>query len=310
MFTLTFFTASLVAEAQPTGKVYRIGRLTEGVLPVTPLLEALRGLGYVDGHNLVIEQRHAATREQLPALAAELVAQQVDLIVTHGTPATRAAKQATTTVPIVFLLSADPVQTGLVASFARPGGNLTGFCSVTQEDKRLALLKEAVPGVVRVACLCRRNPDPTSPWAQTVAAAPRLGLELVDIAVQGPHDFDHFFAAARHAGADAVLVPDAADFMSHLRHLGELAIQSRLPAVGPRRPFVEAGGLLSYARKEGEHVARAAAQIDKILRGATPADLPVEQPLRFELVVNLKTAKALGLTLSPQFLFQAEEVIQ
>ena len=309
MCTLSMLVAPRIAEAQPTGKFPRIGLLTEGVLPMTRFLEALHVLGYVDAHNLLIERRHAETREQLPALAAELVMRQVDLIVTVGTPATRAAKQATTTVPIIFILAADPVQSGLVASLARPGGNLTGFTSGLQTDKQLEILKEAIPGVARVACPCQRDPEDPG-WAQIVDAARGLGLEIQDIAVQGPEDFESFFAAARSAGADAVLVPDVAWFTRHLRRLGELAAQSRLPAVGYQRTFVEAGGLLSYARKEGENVARAAAQVAKILQGGTPADLPVEQPMRFELVINLKTAQALGLTISPLLLFRADEVIR
>ena len=295
---------------QPTGKVYRIGRLTEGVKPVPPpFLEAMRLLGYVDGHNLFIEQRHAETREQLPALAAELVTRQVDLIMTSGTAATRAAKQATATIPIFFTLGSDPVQSGLVASFARPGGNLTGFAVGLYEDKMLEILKEAVPGMVRVACTLRRNPaNPI--WARIEEAARGLGLEILDIAVQGPADFDRFFTEARRAGADAVLVHNAAWFLPHLTRLGELAAQSRLPAIGYNRRFVEAGGLLSYGRKEEYALRIAATYVDKLLQGAKPGDLPVDQLLQFELVINLKTAKALGLTISPTLLFQADEVIK
>ena len=250
-FTLSLLVAPLVAEAQPTGKVYRIGWLTEGVRPVSPsFLEAMRVRGYVDGHNLFIERRHAETREQLPTLAAELVALKVDLIATSGTPATRAAQQATMTIPIVFGLSADPVQSGLVASWAQPGGNLTGIVSGLYDDKQLEILKAAVPGIVRVACLCPRNlGNPFS--AQITDAARGLGLELLDIAVSEPNDFDRFFAEARRAGADAVFVCNTAWFLPHLTRLGELAAQSRLPAIGYNRRFTEAGGLLSYAR-EGE----------------------------------------------------------
>ena len=307
-FTLSILTTFSVVEAQPTGKVYRIGLLTEGTR-MTALLEALRVLGYIDGHNLVLEQRHAERPEQLPAFAAELVTRQVDLIVTVGTPATRAAKQATTTVPIVFTLSADPVQSELVASLARPGVNLTGYTSGVQTDKMLEILKEAVPGIVRVAC--PRRSDPTDPfWVQAVDAARVLGLELQAIDVQGPDDFERFFAAAPSVGADAILVHDEARFSPHLARLGQLAAQSRLPAIGFRRQFAEGGGLLAYSRKQGENISRMAAQVDKILKGAQPADIPVERPIRFELVINLKTAQTLGLTIPPVLLFQADEVLK
>ena len=273
-------------------------------------LEAMRVRGYVDGHNLFIERRHAETREQLPTLAAELVALKVDLIATSGTPATRAAQQATMTIPIVFGLSADPVQSGLVASWAQPGGNLTGIVSGLYDDKQLEILKAAVPGIVRVACLCPRNlGNPFS--AQITDAARGLGLELLDIAVSEPNDFDRFFAEARRAGADAVFVCNTAWFLPHLTRLGELAAQSRLPAIGYNRRFTEAGGLLSYAREGGKDGPRiAATYIDKLLQGAKPGDLPVQQPMQFELVINLKTAKALGLTIPPTLLFQADEVIK
>jgi putative tryptophan/tyrosine transport system substrate-binding protein len=300
----------LATAVQLAGKVYRIGCLAERRVPLPDpsWLEAMRVLGY-EGHTLVFECRNAETREQLPALAAELVTRQVDLLVTLGTPATQAAKQATSTLPIVFSLAADPVQSGLVASFARPGGNLMGIARGLYEDKLLDLLKEAVPGIRRVACPCRTDPRDSS-WAQLVGAARGLGLEILDIAVHGPNDFEHFFTAARRAGADAVLVHNVAWFRSHLPRLGELAAQSRLPAISFDRRFAEAGGLLSYARQQGDYVPRLFVLVDKILKGAKPADLPVEQPTAFELVINLKTAQALGLTIPPTLLFQADEVIQ
>jgi putative tryptophan/tyrosine transport system substrate-binding protein len=269
----------------------------------------MRVLGYVEGHHLFFEQRHAETREQLPALAAELVTHKVDLIVTNGTPATLAAKQATTIIPIVFSLNADPVQSGLVASFARPGGNLTGFALDLYGDKLLEILKEAVPGSGRVACPCRGNLQPQH-WARIVDAARGLGLEILDTAVHGPDDFDHFFAAAQSAGADALLVPNVGWFSPHLTRLGELAAQRRLPAIGGARRFAEAGGLLSYRRKREDIDRIAATYVDKLLQGAKPGDLPVEQPMQFELVINLTTAKTLGITIPPTLLFQADKVIQ
>jgi putative ABC transport system substrate-binding protein len=309
-FTLSLLAASLVAEAQPTGQVYRIGWLSQDVRPDEPsILEALRMFGYVEGHNLFLERRYAEKGEHLPALAAELVTRKVDLMLTFGTAATRAAQQATSTIAIVFYLGLDPVQTGLVTSYARPGGNLTGVAVGLYSDKQLAILKEVVPGMVRVACPLRRNPESPT-WVQIADAARGLGLEILDIAVPGPDGFDDFFAAARRAGADAVIVPNITWFLPHLRRLGELAAQSRLPAIGFRRPFTEGGGLLSYGQKPGETISSVAAQVDKLLKGAKPADLPVLQPMRFELVINLKTAKALGLTMPPVVLFQADEVLQ
>jgi putative tryptophan/tyrosine transport system substrate-binding protein len=304
---LSLLVAPLAAEAQPAGKVYRIGCLAERTeLPEPSLGEAMRSLGYED-HKLFFECRNAETREQLSALAAELVTRQVDLILTFGTPAAQAAKQATTTIPIVFNLAADPVQSGLVASFARPGGNLTGIARGVYEDKLLEILKEAIPGIRRVACPCPRD----LPFGARIGdAARRLGLEILAIAVSGPKDIDHFFVAARRAGADAMLVPNVAWFSQHLPRFGALAAQSQLPAIGFRRDFAESGGLLSYARLQGDTFPRLAVLVDKILQGSKPADLPVEQPMRFELVINLKTAQALGITIPPTLLFQATEILR
>jgi putative tryptophan/tyrosine transport system substrate-binding protein len=277
---LSLLVAPLAAEAQPAGKVYRIGCLAERTeLPEPSLGEAMRSLGYED-HKLFFECRNAETREQLSALAAELVTRQVDLILTFGTPAAQAAKQATMTIPIVFNLAADPVQSGLVASFARPGGNLTGIARGVYEDKLLEILKEAIPGIRRVACPCPRD----LPFGARIGdAAPRLGLEILAI---------------------------VAWFSQHLPRFGALAAQSQLPAIGFRRDFAESGGLLSYARLQGDTFPRLAVLVDKILQGSKPADLPVEQPMRFELVINLKTAQALGITIPPTLLFQATEILR
>jgi len=300
------------AEAQPTGKVYRIGCLSEGRWASEPaILEALRGLGYVEGHNLVVERRYAKQGEPLPALAAELVTHQMDLIMTNGTQAAQAAHQATTTIPIVFILGTDPVWSGLIASYARPGGNLTGMAFGLYADKQLALLKEALPGLARVAFLRdSADPTPNPAWVQFVDMARGLGVEILAMAVDGPEGFDNFFAAARRAGADAVLVPPLPWLPPHLMHLGELAAQHHFPAIGQRRNFAEGGGLFSFGHKPEEIRARVAAQVDKLLKGAKPADLPVEHPMRFELVINLKTAHALGLTMPPTLLLQADEVIK
>ena len=307
---LGIFMAPLAVEAQQAGKVYRIGWLAEGVRPDEPaILEALRMLGYVEGDNLFCERRYAEKKEHLPALAAELVTRKVDLMLTFGTAATRVAQQATSTIAIVFYLGSDPGRSGLVASSARPGGNLTGVAVGLYGDKQLAILKEAVPGIVRVACPFQRQPE-NPDWVQFADAAQKLGLELLHIAVPAPDDFDDFFAAARRAGADAVFIPNNTWFLPHLMRLGEITAQSRLPAIGFRRPFAEGGGLLSFGQKPGESISSVAAQVDKLLKGAKPADLPVLQPMKFELIINLKTAQALGLTIPPTLLFQADEVIK
>jgi len=298
------------AEAQPTGKVYRIGFLSEAVWPRVPvILEALRGLGYIEGHNLVVERRAAQQGEPLSALAAALVTHQVDLIMTSGTRASQAAHQATTTIPIVFILGSDPVRSGLISSYARPGGNLTGVVFGNYPDKQLALLKEAFPGLVRVACPCRGNPE-NPDWVEFAHAAQGLGLEIVDRDVQEPDDFAAFLVEVRRAGAAAVSVGNAPRFAARLAWLGALTAQSHFPAIGPHRRFAEGGGLLSFGQNPEETNARAAAQVDKLLKGAKPADLPVEHPMRFELVINLKTAQALGLTMPPTLLLQADKVIR
>jgi putative tryptophan/tyrosine transport system substrate-binding protein len=308
----TLLVAPLAAEAQPPTKVYRVGSLRVGTsIPEdsAQFREEMRRLGYVPDHDLFFEPAWAETAEQLPARAAELVARKVDLIMSFGTRATRAAQQATATIPILFIVDNDPVQSGLVAGYARPGGNLTGLVRGSYEDKLLELLKEAVPGVVRVACPCRhRGPSPH------LDAARRLGLELLDLDGLALQDFDaqhpealeRFFSAAQRAGADAILGPDV--IARHHGRLGELAAQSRLPAIASRRRFAASGGLLAYEAQWD--ASQGPALVDKILKGRKPADIPVEQPMKFALVINLQTAKALGLTIPPTLLFQATEVIR
>ena len=275
--------APLDGEAQQTGKVYRIGELREGpALPPKPFADAMREVGWVEGQNFRIERRNASRREQLPVLAAELVQLKVDLILTSGTPATRAAKEATKTIPVVFNLAGDPVETGLVASFARPGGNLTGFALGVPDDKLLEVLKEAIPGVLHVAYPAAE--EAPRRHARLSAAARVLGLGVQGIAVRRPADFDRFFEAAKRQGAGAALVWNVAWFRPYLERLGAAAEKSQLPAIGYDRQFAESGGLLSYGPTPLQNVPRLAAQIDKILKGARPADLPVEQPTKFELV--------------------------
>ena len=310
MAALSLLAAPLAAEVQEAAKVYRIGELRQGPsLPSKPFTDAMRELGWIEGQHFKVERRNADRQDQLPALAAELLRLKVDLILAGGTPATRAAKAATKTIPIVFSLADDPVGSGLVASFARPGGNLTGFTAGVYDEKLLEVLKGTVPGAMRVAYAAPAQESGTRP-ERLNAAARVLGVEIRPIVVQGPKDFDRFFASARDLGSDAVLVPNVAWFRPHLERIGFAAAKSHLPAIGYDRGFAQSGGLLSYGPAPLQNVPRIAAQVDKILKGAKPGDLPVEQPTRFEFVINLKTAKALGLTIPPAVLARADEVIQ
>jgi putative ABC transport system substrate-binding protein len=251
--------------------------------------------------------------ERLPALAAELVGLQVNVIVTWGTPAALAAQHATRTIPIVFTAVADPVLSGLVTSFARPGGNITGVTHIPSEldTKRLELLKEAVPHASRVGVLW--NPD-FPPNVETVSelkrAAQTLRVELHLVAYRGPHELEGAVAALRRDGAEALFVMPHPTTSGHATRLAALAATHQLPAIAPYRDFAEAGGLMAYGGLFADMYRRAPALVDKILKGAKPSDVPVERPVRFELVVNLKTAQALGLTLPPVVLFRADEVIQ
>jgi putative ABC transport system substrate-binding protein len=283
-----------------------------------PFLEAfrqgLRDLGYLEGQNIMFEWRYAEGRpEHLPALAAELVHRQVAVLVTSSTQATLAAKHATTTIPIVFVDLADPVQTGLVASFARPGGNLTGLTIVAEElhGKRLELLQEALPGLTRVAVLW----NPANPAGATFPrdmerVARVLGLTLHLQAVSKAEELDTAFAAVRQARAEALVVPPDGVFNLHRATIAAFAAQHRLPAIYPNRLYLDAGGLMAYGPSYPDQWRRAALYVDKILKGAKPADLPVEQPTKFELVINLTTAEALGLTIPSTVLFQADAVLR
>ena len=307
--TLRTLCVPRAAGAQQGERVYRIGLLSEGAHPLSkPLADALRELGWTEGKNLKFERRSADRGDQLPSFAAELVRLKVDLILTNGTRAARAAKEATKAIPIVFNLGEDPVVNGLVASFPRPGGNLTGFVVGLYDEKALEVLKEALPALRHVAYPAAAGPG--GRFAGLHSAARALGVEIQGIPVQGPSDLDGFFAAARRAGAGAVLVENIAWFRPYLERIGAASVKSRLPAIGYYRQFAEAGGLLSYGPTQFENVPRLAAQIDKILKGAKPADLPVEQPTKFDLVINLKTAKALSLTIPPSLLGRADDIIQ
>jgi len=274
----------------------------------------MRALGYVEGQNLVLEYRAAAGHyERFPDLAAELVRLKVDVLMMGSTPAALAAKHATTTIPIVMVAMGDPVGSGLVASLARPGGNITGSSGLQPEvvGKQLEFLKAVLPTVSRVAVLWNpANPVAALMVREADVAAQALGVQLHLLAARGPDAFDSAFAAMTSAHAGALLILADPMFLQHRRRLAALAATSRLPTIHNVRAFVEAGGLLCYGVSQPDQWRRAATYVDKILKGAKPADLPVEQPTKFELIINLKTAEALGLTIPPTLLFQADEVIR
>ncbi len=315
LVALVLVVSPALAEAQSAGKVYRIGLLSGASAPPPvyhpAFLKALRDLGYEPGRNLILEERYAGGTERLPALAAELAGLNVDLIVTIGTPAARAAKAATRTIPVVFAIQANPVGRGLVASLAHPGGNLTGLTATPEdlEDKRLELLKEVVPRASRLAYLRDANYGPAT-WVASWAAPRVLGLKVQLLEVKGPGDFAGAFQAATKGRADVLVVEETPFTDVHFRELADLAAKSRLPAIAAKRTFVEAGLLMSYGVDLAVGGERHAVFVDKILKGAKPADVPVEQAHKFELVVNLKTARTLGLTMPPSVLARADEVMQ
>ena len=311
----------VAAEAQQAAKVPRIGFLVGNLAPNPHLREALlqglRDLGYVEGRNVVIEYRDAEGKlERLPALAAELVALKVDVILAPGTLHALAVKQATKTIPIVVIGAADPVRSGLVTSLARPGGNVTGLSNLAPElvGKWLELLTQAVPGVSRLAVLWQpggqdeRTERDMLKAAEVAARA--LGVRLQFVEARGPADFDRAFSDMTRARAGALTVWSTPMFVSERRRLVDLAAKNRLPAVYPWREFVDAGGLMSYGANVADLYRRAATYVDKILKGTKPGDLPVEQATKFELVINLKTATALGITIPQSVLRRADEVIK
>jgi putative ABC transport system substrate-binding protein len=276
--------------------------------------QGLRGLGYVVGQNITIEYRWADGRnERLPDFAAELVNLQLDIIVTHGVVATRAVKQATTTIPIVIAAADDPLAAGLVPSLARPGGNITGLSVVTPDltEKRLQLLTELLPGRTRVAVLWNSgNPISEPELRKAEEAARSLGLQLQSLSVRDPGEFVSAFSSMKTERADAVVVLSDAMFFSQRKEIVDLATKNRLPLAAHLREFADAGGLMTYGPNVVDLHRRAAYFVDKILKGAKPGNLPVEQPTRFDLVINLKTAEALGLTLPQSVLMQATDVIR
>ena len=305
--------------AQQAMKVPRIGYLSGTSLSVNSarveaFRQGLHELGYVEGKNIVIEWRYAEGKlARLPALAAELVHLKVDVIVASAPPPTRSAKQATATIPIVMAYDDDPVGNGFVASLARPGRNITGLATLAPElsGKQLELLRQIVPKLSRVAVLGNAT-RPGSPQAlrEINLVSDALGLQLQFLEVGGPKDIEIAFRAASEERADAVLVMQTPVLISQRRQVADLAVKSRLPTIYGRPEYVEDGGLISYATSFTDLSRRAATYVDKILKGAKPGDLPVEQPTKFELVINLKTAKQIGLTIPPSVLARADKVIR
>jgi putative ABC transport system substrate-binding protein len=317
VLAILLLVAPFATEAQPTEKISRIGflrRTSPQPSDFEAFRQGLRELGHIEGQNIAIAQRYAnEVADRLPDLAAELVRLKVDLIVVDGTATARAAKAATQTIPIVFTLAVDPVGTGLVANFARPGGNVTGLTQMAPElnGKRLELLKDLVPGLSRVAVLLNpANPSVPLQLREIEAAAQALGVQLQVFEVRDPKEFDRAFSAMAEGRARALTPLTDAMFFSRRGRIVQLASKNRLPAIYEERRFVEAGGLMSYATSIPDLWRRAAAYADKILKGAKPGDLPVEQPTKFELIINLRTAKALGLTIPPSLLLQAHQIIE
>jgi len=307
--------APLAAEAEQARKMWRVGILgNENSAPWEAFRRPLGDLGYVGGRNLTMESRWSEGRtERLPALAIELIQLRVDVIVASGTQAVRAAKQATSTIPIVMAVSAHPDKIGLVESLARPGGNVTGLDNVGPDlkGKQLQLLKEVAPKVSRVAVLWNpANLVETFGFKEMVAAAAVIGVEIQSIDVRTPDDYLAAFATVTASRADALYAFGNPVNFKNRQLIADFALKSRLPSIYEERLFVESGGLMSYAPSFTDLFRRAATYVDKILKGAKPADLPVEQPTKYELLINLKTAKALGLTIPPSLLLRADQVIE
>jgi putative tryptophan/tyrosine transport system substrate-binding protein len=319
VLAIVFLTTVSLADAQQTGKIPRIGFLGTSPSAIAARIEAfrqgLRELGYVEGKNIFIEWRHVEGKpERMSELAAELVRLKVDIIITGGPPATRAAKEATVTIPIVMTQDTDPVGNGFVASLARPGGNITGLATLRPEirGKQLELLKEVIPKLSRVAVFGTSTaPGNAQSLKEIELVAKAFGVQLQYLDVLGPKDIETAFRAASKERAEAVLMMVAGTVAgAHRTEITDLAVKSRLPVIYPGRPSVEAGGLMTYGVNLNDLDRRAATYVDKILKGAKPADLPVEQPKKFELIINLKAAKQIGLTIPPNVLARADKVIK
>jgi putative ABC transport system substrate-binding protein len=308
--------AALPLPARAQGAPVRIPRI--GLMDDDPLWDnfrqGLRDLGYVENQNIAIEYRSAENNvDRLAQAARELVALPVDVIVVNGSLAARAAQQATSTIPIVMVMIGDPVRAGFVASLARPGGNMTGYSEISPDliGKRLALLKECVPALARVAFLW--NPDNASNraiWEALMGAIPTLGLQLISVPIRDADEFDGAFSAMMRGMPNAAVATNDPMIRRNMRQIIDFAATNRLPVIYQTKEFVAAGGLMSYGTDEPSMFRRGASYVHRILQGAKPADLPIEQPTRFELVINLKTAKALGLTTPETLLATADEVIQ
>jgi ABC-type uncharacterized transport system substrate-binding protein len=303
-----------LARAQPSSKIYRLGYLAPAPIPhlIDALVTKLREFGYIEGKNIKIEYRYGAT-ETLDALAAELVELHPDAIVTVATPPALAAKRATKTIPIVMATAGDPVRLGVVSSYARPGGNITGVTLYSTEltAKRLELFTEAVSGLKRIAFLANgKNIYNIFLWEETEPAARALGLEPHLFNMQEPGDLARIFMEMERKGANALVVLSDALFNSLRRQIVAQATEHRLPAMYEAREFVEDGGLISYGPDIAEMTRRSATFVDKVLKGINPADLPIEQPTRFELIVNLAAAKAIGATISTAVLLRADKIIE
>jgi putative tryptophan/tyrosine transport system substrate-binding protein len=306
------------AEAQQPGKVLHIGFLSSGASSASENIEVirqrLRELGYVEGKNIAFEYRGAEGKlDRFPALAAELVRLKVDVIVTQGTPAATAAKNATKTIPIIMSGGTDPVATGLVQSLARPGGNITGVTIMNEElaGKRLELLKETNPKVSRLGVLWNSaNPGAAVVFKQTQSAAQELSLSIESLEVKTVSDLQEAFGVASRSGVNGLVPLAAAPISNHLKLVADLAVKNRLPSIYDRSEFVEAGGLMSYGPNVTNMARRAATYVDKVLKGANPGDLPVERPTKFDFVINLKTAKQIGLTIPQSVLYRADKVIK
>jgi putative ABC transport system substrate-binding protein len=317
--TIALLAAPRAAEAQQAGKVYRIGMLgwrsiTLNAANLDAFRQALAALGYKEGHNLEIAYRSSDGRdERFPGLASELVGLKVDLIVSRGTPASLAAKNATQTIPVVMASVGDPVATKLVASLARPGGNVTGLSALNVGiyAKRVDLLRELLPRLTRIAGLFNMgNPVVTLQWREVQQAARSLGIQPQLLDVRRPEDLPRAFDAAAKERAEALIVALEGLTMGNLRPIAELAAKHGLPSVYAVREYADLGGLMSYGWSDPYQYQRAATFVDKIFKGANPGDLAIEQPTKFELVINLKTAKTLGLTIPPSLLQRADQVIE
>jgi putative ABC transport system substrate-binding protein len=319
LFVVALLAVAVIADAQQPKKVPRIGYLSGAGDPSNPgpnveaFRRGLQELGYIEGKNILVEYRYIeGKRDRIPSLVAELVQLKVDVLVSPNLPAIRAAKQATKTIPIVMVTNWDPVAEGLIDSLARPGGNITGLSRLTRDlsGKRLELLKEAVPGISRVGVLDDADAQ-TKAFKDFEAAARALKIQLQSLEIRGPNpDLEGAFQAAVKSRIRALIATQITVLIPYTKKIADLAIKNRLPLMFETGSLVEAGGLMSYAASDADLFRRAAIYVDKILKGAKPADLPVEQPIKFELVINLKTAKQIGLTIPPNVLARADKVIR